>query len=290
MRRAKPTGFFLLAAALLGTGGASAQPQFPFLLDLKPNTISSVRVRYTPGSLDRASHIQTRFSIVASDFAKWGKQKVPLLIYLLSREEWEGLGGGLPYGVPARLPSGEVMLSAWGDPGTVALWRRLGVPLPELEGFPIRGTPEEVASMVLVDVFGQVEACRALLGRAGYRAAEPWIVDLMAHTLSLASSLRSEPGQMDPIGSLYDHLLERRARQSAPTDALGREGDLVVWLWEQAEVHRAARRLIERRGHQAAPALLKLARKKAGVLGSVDLGKRFPEIQDWLAARASADG
>ena len=83
-------------ALLLLPAPATAQQAkpLPYLLD-----VGDLRalVRYSPGALDRASHVQFRFALLAEDFGKWSGQPVPLSVVLLSRTDWEALDLAVPY-------------------------------------------------------------------------------------------------------------------------------------------------------------------------------------------------
>ena len=250
----------------------------PFLLDLPVNRNNAAAVRYTPGSLDRASHIQDRYSLLAVDFAKWGNRKLPLLVILLSRDDWQQLGVELPYGFPVRMANGSVLLAAWGDRGTVELWRHLlGDGLPLLEGTPLRGTPEEASSLLITDLLGLIEAARGLLGRAGFGAREPRLNDFMAHTLALSAILEHDRERLTVLDEIFRQLA------SAPSEIPGAEATLGGWLRFQADAYWAARQVATERGAAGARQLLKLARKNGGALSREDLRRRFPELESWLA-------
>lgn len=268
----------LLTLVFLVPPAASVADQdLPFLLDLPVTPERVAAVRYTPGSLDRASHVQDRYSLLASDFGRWGRAKLPLLVILLSREDWNRIGVRLPYGFPVRLPNGTVMLAAWGDSGTVELWRHLlAEGLPVIEGTPIRGTPDEAASLVLTDLLGQIEAARGLLARGGFGSPQPRIDDFMAHTLALSAVLNHDRPRLELLDSVFRQL------EKAPTEIPGAEPALGGWLRSQGDAYRAARTLAAKRGNVSAKLLLKLARKGGGSVSAADLRKRFPELGLWL--------
>ena len=264
------------ALALAGVIPITAQ-DLPFLLDLPVTPDRAAAVRYTPGSLDRASHVQDRFSLLAADFSRWGGSKLPMLVVLLSRDDWKRIGIQLPYGFPVRLPNGTVMLAAWGDPGTVELWRHLLVEgLPQLEGTPIRGTPDEAASLIITDLLGQIEASRGLLSRSGFGSPVPRINDFMAHTLALSAVLNHDRGRLALLDSVFRQL------EVAPAEIPGAEPTLGGWLRYQGDAYRAARLLAAKRGNASAKQLLKLTKKAGGSLSPADLRKRFPELVPWL--------
>lgn len=262
---------------LLAATAPAAGEEMPFLLDLPVTRERAASVRYTPGSLDRASHVQDRFSLLAADYARWGGDKMPLLVILLSREDWRALGVAMPYGFPVRLPNGAVMLAAWGDAGTVSLWRHLLADgLPEIEGTPLRGTAEEAASLLITDLLGQIEAARGLLGRGGFGSPQPRIADLMAHALALSAVINHDRERL----ALLDEVFRQLA--AAPSEIPGAEPRLGGWLRYQADAYYAARTLATRRGAASGKLVLKLARRNGGRLTADDLRRRFPELGPWL--------
>ncbi len=268
-----------LGGVLLLVASTSFGLEMPFLLDLPPNRTSSAGVRYTPGSLDRASHVQQRLSLLARDFARWSGGKETLQAYLLSRQEWEELGVRIPYGLPARLPDGGVVLSAWGDSGTVALWTDLlAAELPAVEGTPLRGTAAEASTLLALDLLAQVEVSRTLVVRGGYRVTEPRIADLLAHTLAATAFWRHEAARFDDIGLFFARLARTpvAAEGSVPEEGLRR------LLRRQARTFLAAHLIVRAREDEAAKALLKLAAKQHDGLGAEDLRRKFPEITSWL--------
>lgn len=249
----------------------------PFLLDLPVTAERAAAVRYTPGSLDRASHVQDRYSLLAADFGRWSGNKLPLLVILLSREDWQRLRVQLPYGFPVRLSNGTVMLAAWGDAETVRLWSHLLTEgLPALEGTPIRGTGAEASSLLITDLLGQVEAARGLLSRGGIGSPQPRINDFMAHTLALSAVINHDRGRLTALDDIFRQL------ESAPVEIPGADSKLGGWLRYQSDAYRAARTLATKRGNSAAKLMLKLARKNGGSLSAAELRKRFPEMGPWL--------
>jgi hypothetical protein len=269
----------LLSLSLLWTVSGVAVAELPFLLELPSDPI---RVLYTPGSLDRAYRVQQRFTLLAEDFAKWNGGVVPLSIVLLSREEWLASGADELFGLPAQLPDSQLALSAWGDSGTVGLWRALaGGSLPTLEGVPIRGTPEEASSLVGCDWLGQVEASRLLLTAAGYRVAEPWILEVIAHTVALAVLARYESQSLSEVVALYSGFARPNGSRFGPGSP---EAALQSRLRSEARFFEAARILVSSRGPRVAKELLKLARKRKGQLEGDEVLDRFPQLSDWQAS------
>jgi hypothetical protein len=267
----------LLASPAAAQSGSSRDALWSLLL--LPG--KQVSVRYTPGSLDRASRIQQRLGPLAQEIGAWSGQGAPLAIFLLSREEWERVGIALPYGFPARLPGRLLALAAWGDDGTVDLWRGLlHDQLPEAESGFAAGSPSLQSSLEVCDLLGSVEAARILLEKAGLSGEELWISELMAHTAYLAARWQGPPR----AGGDEDVRSATAARPAGALPLTAYEAGLSMedWLWFQAAFYRGARQLIERRGHKVGRQLLRSTAKSGGTLRRAELVERYPEVGEWL--------
>ena len=109
-KQARPDGLLKVTMSLammmcllhVHGSGSSAGGYSPlsFLLDLRGE---SVKVRYAPGSLDRAAHSQERFELVVSDCKSWSRSQLPLALYVLGPEEWQAAEVDRPYGLPQHL-------------------------------------------------------------------------------------------------------------------------------------------------------------------------------------------
>ena len=262
-------GLSLLALSALSQGEA-------FLLDLHGNRVS---IRYSPGSLDRAARLQYRMEEIAESVSRWGKTPVSLVIYLLPRQEWNGAGLVLPYGVPERLSTLGLALPAWGDGGTVELWQRLAGTLPSTEAEPLRGTASEATSLELGDHLGEVEAARMLLEKADLLGGAAWISDLMAH--SVVRSTRGGDPQLARADGFFRELLESYPGRPPPLTDYRTGLSLSQWLWFHARFRQGAAVLAAESGDDAAKRLLKLARKDGGRIGEERLLERFPELIEW---------
>jgi len=248
----------------------------PYLLDVGD---MFALVRYSPGALDRASHVQQRFALLAEDFKRWSKQAVPLSAVLLSRTDWEALDLAVPYGLPAHMANGEVALCAWGDHGTVTLWRALlGGHLPQLEGHPLYGTRLEASSLLMNDLLAQGVAARALLNRAGFDRVHPDVLNFTAHVVALAASNLHESLSLDAIRRVYS--------MTAPDASLGAPSGNDIWrarLASERPYYEAAAALIAKRGINKAPkALLKLLRGRGAALTTRAVANEFPEVRGLL--------
>lgn len=264
----------VLASGLRLSAQSAPSPQpLPHLLDVGD---ARALVRYSPGSLDRASHLQTRLALLSEDFRRWTGESIPLGAVLLSRAEWESVELAVPYGLAARLGNGEVALSAWGDIGTVRLWRGLlGGRLPELEGHPLHGTKDEAASLLLADVLAQGIASRSLLERAGYAGIHPVVLNFAAHVVSLAASNRHEPMTLGEIRRMYARQLPSSAARADQWSAR---------LATEGAYFRAADALIQKRGTgKAVKSVLKQLRKHGLLLTPEALVAKFPEAGSLLS-------
>lgn len=226
-------------------------------------------VRYSPGALDRASHLQTRFALLAEDFGRWADRAMPLNAVLLSRTDWAAFKLQVPYGLPAKLATGEIALSAWADADTVGLWKNLvGSSLPELEGYPLYGTKEEAGSLLLTDLLAQSVAARVLLERAGYGAVDPHVLSLATHVLALGVSHRHERLSVPEIRKIY----------YGPATA-AEKSEWTARLIAESRYFRAAEAIVNRRGSASAPkTMLKLLKRGNGPT-VLELVKKFPELQ-----------
>lgn len=292
MRYSAPSALLLLltwtltSLAPAAVTGQSVRPDqetpLPYLLDVGDRFAI---VRYSPGALDRASHVHRRFSLLAQDFKKWSKQAVPLSAVLLSRTDWEALNLAVPYGLPAHLANGEVALCAWGDLGTVRLWRNLlRGDLPQLEGHPLYGSQLEASSLLLADLLSQGVAARALLNGAGYGRTHPDVLNLAAHVIALAASNLHESLSLAEIRRVYS--------MTAPSVSGKAPSEADVWrgrLADERPYYEAAEALIARRGIGKAPkALLQLMRREENRLGPTAVGDKFPEVRGLLPGTVQA--
>lgn len=269
-------GLWIAVPAAAQTIRPDSATPLPYLLDVGD---AFALVRYSPGALDRASHVQHRFALLARDFGKWSKQSIPLSAVLLSRTDWEALDLAVPYGLPAHMANGEVALCAWGDFGTVSLWRSLlGGELPRLEGHPLYGSPVEAASLLMNDLLAQGVAARALLNRAGFNRVHPDVLKFTAHVIALAASNLHESLSLGEIRRVYT--------MNGPDPSLGAPSGNGIWqerLASERPYYEAAEALIAKRGITKAPkALLKLLRREGTALTARAIGDRFPEVRGLL--------
>jgi hypothetical protein len=290
-RRSRPSRNAALAWGALalqgvGSGALAAAADPAALSQLLLLRGERAAVRYTPGSLDRAAHVQARLAALAADFASWSGRATPLRALVLSPEEWRAAGLRRPYGLAERTPSGELAAPAWGSDETVALWRGLtGAPPPWDGGLPVRGTPEEAGSLALADLVLQVECGRLFVEGGGFGPVEPaagWVNGLAAHVVALAALLRHEPARLAQVSAVWALLGAGRA----PPPALGAPGDELPvdrWLAGEATLHAGARIVVARDRAKSVKRLQALRRAQGRLTAAALLG-RYPELGPWLRA------
>ena len=267
-----------LATLASSSGGYSP---LSFLLDLRGDT---VKVRYTPGSLDRAAHSQERFELVVADCKSWTRSPLTLVVYVLGPEEWQAAEVDRPYGLPQSMGTSELAVASWGDTDTVELWRGLlGRRLPVIEGTALRGSPEEVASIALHNLMAVVEAFRMCLAGSGISGDQPWIEGFLVQVMALSFVQKHEGGRLAEVDRVFASLAERGGGPAAHSLSEALEPQTVTsWLWGEAQFYRAAKLVAAEEGKSAAKAILKLADKKRGTLKAADLTARYPGLADWL--------
>ena len=264
LRAAPLVCLLALASAAVVVGGEA-----PYLLTLEGPPAT---VRYSPGSLDRADRVQRRLVRLVTETGRRRQGQQLVVAELLHAAEWRQSGLAEPYGLPAISGTGALALPAWGEPATVALWRGLlDGWLPSSPGTPLRGTPEEAASLEAADLVGEVEASRIILAKLGLTGGQPWVDDLLACTLAVSAVMRSEPGRWAEVRQLHTRLA---ARPEAARDERLRR---LRWV-------AAAERIGSETDKIPTKPLLKLVNKSKGPLAAETLLERFP----WLAEMRAA--
>lgn len=266
LSRARRSQLVLPLALVLAPAPAAAQSDFLLALAGPP-----VTVRYTPGALDRADHVQRRFTLLVAETGRKQLGRQLIEIELREEEQWRQLGLPAPFGLPAITAGGTLALPAWGTDSTVALWRRLlAGRLPTVAGTPLRGSAEEAASLTAADLAGEVEAARLVLARLGLTGSEPWIDDLLACALAVSAIRRNEPARWPEARHLFASL-------AASPHAAGDE------RLRRLRFAAAAERIGDEAGKPPARPLLKLARKQKGRLPASVLLERYPWLGPWAA-------
>jgi hypothetical protein len=249
------------------------------LLDLRGNYVP---VRYSAGSLQRATQIQDPFELLVADFRRWSHTPARLAVLLLSRDEWQESGLTMPYGMPMRMPGSNVATAAWGDAETVALWSRLlGGDLPAVEDSPLRSTAGESASLVAADLLALFEGARLMVEDAGYAGAEPWIGDVVAHTVAATVIARGFAGGVADARRVYRNLGATRTTP-LPLTAYRAGLQLDDWLWFQSRFFEAALAILDAEKRGAGKSIVKLAKGSGGPLPASALVDRYPALRRWL--------
>jgi hypothetical protein len=278
-----------ICAALLCAGVASPRAAvgsgLPFLLDL--HGVATL-VRYVPGGLDRAAHVQLRFELLIDGFGGWTGYRHRQSLFVLDRESWEGLETPVPYGLPVELGGGVAMAAA-GDDGTVELWTGLvGDALPTTAGgagTSLRSSASEVGSLALHDLAAEVEVSRLLVRQSGWVGEVGWIDELIAHVVARTAFLKHEAGRMPEIDQVFDRLAEQRSGP-LPQTVTGRpaEPSLEVRAARAGRYAAGARIVVDKDGTASVKRLYKLSRKGKEPLTERALLERYPELADWHRA------
>jgi hypothetical protein len=263
-------GACLLALPAFAQGGSAM-----FLLDLPGDPVG---VRYSHGSLDRAVRLQENFELLVEDFRGWTRAKVGLVLFLLSREEWKELGYRNPYGIPEPAGGRGIALPAWGDDGTVEVWQRLlGTRLPVLPDQPLRGTPEQVASLAVGDLMASAEAARILLRSAGITGDRPWVDGVLAQLVVLSNVQDHHGDRLSDVKMVYADLGKAGGGPGAHRlSVLDSPPTPAARLWFESRFFEAASLLLECGGKTSA--------KSGGSVRAADLLARCPRLDDWLGS------
>lgn len=271
----------------LTAASVTAQGTTMFLLDLPGDKVA---VRYSHGSLDRAVQVQDSFELLVEDFRGWTRAKVGLVVLLLSRDEWKESGFSLPYGVPESSGGRGLAMPSWGDQGTVELWRGLlGTRLPTQPDQPMRGTPEESASLAVADLIGAIDSAKILLRASGIRGDQPWVDGLVTHVVVLSFLSSHHTARLPDVRMLFADLSNRGGGPGAfPVAAAGTPTTLPERLWFESQFFSGAALLSSSTCKYPAKSLFKQARKNGGLVQSADLLAKCPELGSWLKANFKA--
>jgi hypothetical protein len=264
-----------------------SEPSAYFLLPLPGDYIN---VRYTPGSLDRSANLQHRLELVARGFDRAANYELSSTIYVLSREEWEQAGYPVAYGLPVRVGRRNLAVAALGDAGTVRLWNALlGGVLPQVSGAPLRGSPQEAATLVLTDLFTQLLLSEILVDDLGIAGDAHWVRGLTSHLAFLDAMRRFDPQRMGDLDAIFGRLAEREGN-TRPFSArdYGPDLELGDWLWFQAQLHRGARILLDKEGKGSLKKMKKLTRRDKGVLEGETLLRKYKALEAWFRESFSA--
>jgi hypothetical protein len=264
-----------LATPALRAGEHHAAEPVPVVVPALPDALlaelllladDACDVRYVPGSLDRAAHVEEwlRALTIGGVRRTGGGSRVVAVV--LDRESWGQARLACPYGMPCFAGERVVALPAAGDAGTVALWRAQLGGLPVLDGVPFLGTPEEAASLWPADQVAASLAARSLLATSGLHADEEWVMDLLGHALALDAAHQAHVDL--PLVAFWHTLLERPA--PSRDDAEGNE------LRRQARLFSAAESMLGGSHKLSVKSLRKMQEKAGGVLRAADVRAEWP--------------
>ncbi len=299
MRHPTPSaGRAACAAALFLLAGLAAAPparsevKAPARIYPKPAVYLLLRlpgdfatVRYTPGSLDRAANLQSRLEHAARAFKRWVDVRLEVEVYVLSREEWRQAGYDVPYGIPVRIGRRGLAAPAEGDDDTVRLWGELlhGM-LPAVAGMPIRGTPQQAATMILSDVLTQLQMAEILVDEIDIAGDRPWVRGLMTHLVSVDLVRRYEAVRLKDLETMYQLLARDAGPKAASARDYGPDLGLSDWLWFQAQFHAGAQTILAKTGKGAVKKMKQLRKKSDGVLSGELLLRRYKELGAWYSS------
>lgn len=246
----------------------------------------AVTIRYTPGTLDRAAHVQRRLETLAELFALLSKRPQTLEAWVLAREDWEAAALERAYGLPLQVGPAAFAIPGWGDDAQVgAIESLLGEPAPELDGVPLRGTAREGGALQVADAILQIEASRDFAERAGLRGDAPWVDGLLAQWVARLAFERFEPGRMPQIARLFDAFA---MTQGGPR-ALRLEDfvaglPLAIDLWYQAQFLRGADQIWVEKGERASSRWLYRRIERQREVTAAELEQEFPGLVEWRRA------
>lgn len=292
VRSIRNTGLWLATAVFFGGAFAGepclAQGTSMFLLDLPGDRVG---VRYSHGSLDRAVQVQDTYDALVEDFRGWTRAKVDLVILLLSRDEWKESGFAYPYGMSEAAGGRGLALPSWGDDGTVELWRGLlGTRLPTQPDQPMRGTPEQTASLSIADLIGSIDAARILMRASGISGDRPWVDGVVSQVVVLSNIQSHHAARLSDVRMVFGDLAVRGGGPGAHgLTAAPEPPSLAVRLWYESQFFTGAALLSSATCKHPAKAIFKQARKNGGLVQAADLLAECPELGTWLESSFEAE-
>lgn len=250
---------------------------------LLPLTGDRASFRYVPGALDRSANLQHRLELLTRYFERWNGKRVDVKVFVLARQEWEQAGFTVAYGLPVRVGETALAVPAEGDPGTVELWRALlGGPLPVVAGMPIRGTPEEAASLLLSDLVAQILCAEILVDSTGLSGDAFWVRGVVTQILSWMMAQRVGTDRPDDVAALFGRFLRWHEPHSVAVRDYSHEIGLTDWLYFQAQFLRGAQAVYAKAGKESLQKVAKLKKKGHGTVRGEDLRRKFKGLDEWL--------
>lgn len=239
-------------------------------------------VRYTPFSLDRAARLQNRLELALRSWERWAGKEVQVTAFVLTREEWERSGYSVAYGMPVRVGRAAIAVPALGDDGTVALWNEVleGI-LPQVQGAPLRGTPQQVSTMILADIVAQLLVAEIVIDQVGLAGNEDWVRGLNTHVASLDFVRRKEAARLPDLDSMYSRIIQRRGEKVMSSRDYQPDLNLKDWLYFQACFHFGAQTILAKEGKGALKKLRKLRKKDGAVLQADRMLRHYKDLDTW---------
>lgn len=263
-----------------------APPEGAYLIRL-PGDFATVR--YTPFSLDRAARLQSRLELALRSWDRWINADVQVNAFVLSREEWERSGYTVEYGIPVRVGRTAIAVPAAGDAGTVALWSEvLGGMLPQVQGAPIRGTPQQVATMVLADIVAQLLVAEIVIDETGLAGDQNWLRGFNTHVASLEFVQRKESARMPDLDAMYRWVIQQRGEKIMSGRDYQPDVNFEDWLYFQACFHFGAHALLDKAGKGGLKKLRKLGKKDGNVLQAERVLRQYEGVDAWFHQTFSA--
>lgn len=251
---------WVLAISLGVASAMSAQPpRDVHLLRLPGDTVD---VMYSPGTLDRASHVQKRLEVLAATLRDWTRYPVGATVYVLNRSDWKATQAGPYYGVPGRVMGDALAIAADGDMELAGFWQYLlGRPAPQLPGVPLTAPPEGADALAMSDLLLQLEATASMLGQAGLSASSPINNRLAVHLTAWDILALHEPERVDELDRVFTDLGRWPTR---PLD----DRDLTLEEWVSLEAHffRGAQIIRQGSGKNPSKKVLRSAMDNGGVI------------------------
>jgi hypothetical protein len=221
--------------------------------------------------------------LLARSFERWSDLRVEVQVFVLGREEWEQAGFNVVYGLPLRIGETALAVPAEGDAGTVELWQTLlDGRLPQVQGLPLRGTPEEVASLAVSDILTQVLFAEIVVDTTGLAGDAFWVRGVMVHLLSWTMLERLGTDRPEDVKALYEQFLRWHEPRSLTVRDYDHDVALADWLYFQAQFLTGARAVYAQAGKDSFKKMLKRKKKGGGTLAGEDLRRKFKGLDEWL--------
>ena len=244
----------------------------------------AVQVRYSPGSLERASKIHDLLYELVTSYTGWSRTRVLPMALVLDRDQWETRQSPRPYGLPVVIAPGQVALPAFGDEGTISLWRGyLDGWLPMAQGNVFGGQLDEASSLLAADYLGYVEVSKSLIERGGFKTDEAWILDMASHIQAVTGAGRVRSEAVFALTTFFQRLARANEGEAVSLGAYADGVSFARWLWFQGRFQEAALIIVDADGGRSMKRLRKIQGKSPDDLVTRGaLLKRYPALAEWL--------